>query len=117
MNPIQITFRGMTVSEALAAHIEAEYEGLSRLYHRIQSAHCVVEQSHRHHARGNHFQAHLTLRVPGRELVVTRDPDERDSREDAYACVDEAFAAAERMLKEYVDRRYERRPILVGQEA
>lgn len=105
MNPIQITFRGMSVSEALSEHIEAAYERLARFDDRLQSAHCVVEQAHRHQAKGRHFQVHLTLHIPGRELVVSRDPEERETREDAHEAVDEAFTAAERMLKEHAAQR------------
>lgn len=105
MNRIQITFRGMTVSEALAAHIEAEYENLRRFYDRVQSGHAVVEQAHRNHHKGNHFQCHLTLRVPGRELVVSKTHEDREERnEDAYAVVDDTFRAARRMLQEHVER-------------
>jgi ribosomal subunit interface protein len=104
LNPIQITFRGMEVSEALAEHIRGEYDRLVHVYDRISSAHAVVEQPHRHQQKGRHFQCHLTLRVPGKELVVNRDPAERDAREDAYAAVDETFRAARRMVEEHADR-------------
>jgi ribosome-associated translation inhibitor RaiA len=105
LNPIQITFRGMTVSEALAGHIEAEYDKLLRLHDRVRSAHAVIEQAHRHHQKGNHFQCHLTVRVPGRDVVVSRTHDDRAERnEDAYAVVDDAFRAARRMLAEHVER-------------
>ncbi len=104
MNPIQITFRGMSTSEALSEHIRGEYEALLAVYDRVSSAKVVVEQAHRHQQKGRHFQVHLTLHVPGKELAVTRDPAERETREDAYAAVDEAFRAARRMLEEYADR-------------
>lgn len=110
MNPIQITFRHMTVSDALAEHIEGEYEKLARYFDGIVSGHAVVEQAHRHQSRGRHFQIHLTLRVPGRELVVSKDPSERESREDPYEAVDEAFGAMSRMLKAYADRLQDHRP-------
>ncbi|MGA9523997.1 MAG: HPF/RaiA family ribosome-associated protein [Myxococcaceae bacterium] len=104
MNPIQITFRGMSTSEALAEHIRGEYDKLVELYHRISSAHAVVEQAHRHQQKGRHFQCHLTLRVPGKDLAVTRDPVDREAREDAYAAVDEVFQIARRMLQEHVEK-------------
>ncbi len=104
MNPIQITFRGMSTSEALAEHIQGEYEKLVQLHHRISSAHAVVEQAHRSQQKGRHFQCHLTLHVPGKSLAVTRDPVERESREDAWVAVDEAFQAARRMVQEHADR-------------
>lgn len=110
MNPIQVTFRGMTVSEALAAHIQSEYEKLGRVFDRIQSGHAVVEQAHRHHVKGRHFQVHLNVHVPGKEIVVNRDPAERDSREDPYEAVDEAFAAALRQLKSHAERLHDYRP-------
>jgi ribosome-associated translation inhibitor RaiA len=94
----------MTTSDALAEHIRNEFEKLGHVFPRITSAHAVIEQSHRHHQKGRHFQCHLTVHMPHREIAVTRDPAERDSREDAFAAVDEAFSAARRMVEEHADR-------------
>lgn len=107
MNPAQITFRGMDVSEALAEHIQAEYENLFRFNDRIQSCHVTVEQPHRSRRQGRAFQVHLSFKIPGRELAVTRAHEE--NVENAHALVEEAFRVARRMLNELNGRRVARR--------
>jgi ribosomal subunit interface protein len=107
VNRVQITFRGMTVSEALSEHIEDEYEALGRYHDRIHSCHVVIEQPHRHKSQGREFQCHITLHVPGRELAVSRGPSDPTLREDPYETVAEAFRAARRMLIAYAQRRHD----------
>jgi ribosomal subunit interface protein len=107
VNSVQITFRGMTVSEALAEHIRDEYEALGRYHDRIHSCHVVIEQPHRHKSHGREFQCHITLHVPGRELAVSRGPSDPAQREDPYETVDEAFRAARRMLIAYAQKRHD----------
>jgi ribosomal subunit interface protein len=107
VNFVQITFRGMTVSEALAEHIRDEYEALGRYHDRIHSCHVVIEQPHRHRSQGREFQCHITLHVPGRELAVSRGPSDPVRREDPYETVGEAFRAARRMLIAYSQRRHD----------
>ena len=107
MNPAQITFRGMEVSDALTEHIQSEYENLFRFNDRIQSCHVTVEQPHRHKRQGREFQVHLSLKIPGRELAVTRAHEE--NLENPHALVEETFRAARRMLSELNGRRVAQR--------
>jgi ribosomal subunit interface protein len=107
LNSVQITFRGMAVSEALSVHIQDEYEALGRYCDRIQSCHVVIEQPHRHKSQGRAFQCHITLHVPGRELAVSRGPSDPVKREDPYETVDEAFRAARRMLVAHTQKQHD----------
>jgi hypothetical protein len=46
----------------------------------------------------------VVLRVPGREIVVSRElarGDNAQSEKDAYAVLDDAFRAAQQQLKDY----------------
>lgn len=103
--PLQITHRQMETSEALDEHIEAEAEKLERYFDKIMSCRVVVELPHRHQHKGQHFHVVVDLSVPGREIVVGRDPDERVTNEDPYVAVTEAFKAARRQLKDTAQRR------------
>ena len=103
--PLQITHRQMDSSNALDEHIEAEAEKLERFFDKIISCRVVVEVPHKHHNKGQHFHVTVDLSVPGHELVVGRDPDERVTHEDPYVAVSEAFKAVRRQLKDTAQRR------------
>lgn len=107
MRALQITFRGMEPSEALSEHLRANYEKLGRLCDRVVSGRAVIEQGHHRQSKGRQFQVHLTVHVPGKEIVVSRDLADRDTREDACAVADQVFEAAERMLKQYAGDAFE----------
>lgn len=99
---LQITYRGMESSEALSEHIRDEAEKLEQFFDGIVGCHVVVEEPHRHKQQGNAFHVRLDLHVPGREIVVGREPSER-STPDAYVAVAEAFDAARRQLQHYAE--------------
>lgn len=103
--PLQITHRQMETSQALDEHIEAEAEKLERYFDKIMSCRVVVELPHRSQNKGQHFHVVVDLSVPGREIVVGRDPDARVTHEDPYVAVTEAFKAARRQLKDTAQRR------------
>ena len=103
--PLQITHRQMETSAALDEHIEAEAEKLERYFDKIISCRVVVELPHRSQNKGQHFHVVVDLTVPGREIIVGRDPDERVTHEDPYVAVTEAFKAARRQLKTAAQRR------------
>jgi ribosomal subunit interface protein len=99
---LQITYRGMESSEALSEHIRDEAGKLEQFFDGIVGCHVVVEEPHRHKHQGNAFHVRLDLHVPGREIVVGREPAER-TNPDAYAAVAEAFDAARRQLQHYAE--------------
>jgi ribosomal subunit interface protein len=98
-SPVQVTFRDISPSTALAAHVERRVAKLDTFFDRIVTCHVVVESPHRHHKQGKKYRVRIDLHVPGRELVVSKNPD--DAKEDAYAAIDDAFGDAERALEEF----------------
>jgi ribosomal subunit interface protein len=100
--PVQITFRDMAPSSAVAAHVERRASKFEVLFERILDCHVVVEVPHRHNRKGKKYHVRIDMHVPGKELVVTRNPD--DLKEDLYAAIDEAFNDAERVLEEHARR-------------
>lgn len=102
--PLQITFRGMAPSEALEADIRERAGKLERLYSRISGMKVVIEQVERRHLQGNHFQVHVDLVVPGRELVASRDATTDGRHEDAFVAVGDAFSAVRRRLQDHARR-------------
>lgn len=103
--PLQITLRDMPHSEAIEAAIRKKAEKLEQIYGNIMSCHVVVESTHRHKHLGKHYQVKIDLTVPGDELAIGRDPKERDSREDIYVAIRDAFDAAKRRLQNHGQRK------------
>jgi cold shock CspA family protein/ribosome-associated translation inhibitor RaiA len=103
--PLQITFRHMDSSEAIAARIRSRAEELERFFDRIVSCRVVVECQHPRHQQGNLFHIRIDLNVPGREIVVGRDPAVHHAHEDPYVSVRDAFDAVRRLLEDYVRER------------
>lgn len=97
----EITFRNMDKSEALEDRIRARMAELDQFHSRITSCRVVVEKGHRRHHKGNVFGIRLVLRVPGREIVISRDPEADHAHEDAHVAVRDAFDAARRQLEDY----------------
>lgn len=98
-SPVQLTFRDFPPSPALSAHVEKRAAKLDTFFDRIVKCHVVIESPHRHSKHGQRFHVRIDLHVPGKELVVSRTPEE--AREDARAAVDDAFGDAERLLEEF----------------
>jgi ribosomal subunit interface protein len=98
-SPVQITFRDFPPSAAVSAHVERRAAKLDTFFDRIVKCHVVVESPHRHHKQGQRFHVRIELHVPGKELVVSKTPDQ--AKEDAHAAIDEAFGDAERILEEF----------------
>ena len=93
---LQITTRDIPHSEALESHIRQKAEKLETFYPQIMGCRIVVEVPHKHKHQGNLFNVRLDITVPGKELVVTREPNE-----DVYVALRDAFDAAKRQLEDY----------------
>ena len=120
--PLQITFRHMAPSEAVAAKISQEAEKLDKFYRRITSCRVVVHAPHHHHKRGTLYRLTIELGVPGEELVVKHEPDLHGALEhageekqhkhlepgaphkDIYVVIRDSFKAARRQLQDYARR-------------
>ncbi len=95
--PLQITFQDISRSDALEAVIREKAAKLEEFYPRLISCHVVVVESRRHQHQGRLFNLRIDMRVPGHELVVNRDSDE-----DAFVALRDAFDAAKRMLEDEI---------------
>jgi ribosome-associated translation inhibitor RaiA len=102
--PLSVTFRAVPRSEAILERIQHHLNKLEA--HSLPITHCrvTVDSPHRHHRHGKHYTVCISLSVRGRELVINRDPSARQSREDLYASVDEAFAEARRSVMTHLAR-------------
>ncbi len=105
--PLQITFRDMNPSKAVAAHVRKRAEKLNLFYDRIVACRVMVEVPHRHHLHGKRYHVRIDVTVPGCELVVGRNPADNINHENMHAAVDDAFDDAERMVGDHAKRRHD----------
>jgi cold shock CspA family protein len=96
--PLQITARDISLSEVAEADIRAKAGDLDTYYENIISCRVVVEGPGRHHRKGP-YTVRIDLTVPGAELVVDRQTDE-----DLYVAMRDAFDAARRRLEDHARR-------------
>ena len=103
--PIRIAFHGMTPSDDVARRVEEKARRLERYFDRIVGCQVTVELPGRRHRHGKHVRVRVELKVPGRTLVVGRDPDENVEHEDLDAALNAAFREARRQLEDHARRR------------
>lgn len=95
--PIEIACRDFDLTDALENTIREHAFDLEKYFDRITSCHVTVEAPEiNHHRKGRIFSVKVVVNVPGKQLVVNRQP-----QEDAYRAVVEAFRAMGRELEDY----------------
>ena len=107
--PVQLTFRSMPHSDALAAHLRERAEKLEHLFDRIVSCHVVIELSGHDHRHGDRCRFGVHVGLPGREVLVTHSAAEDHDHPDAFAAADRAFDDVERRVAHWVKRQREHR--------
>ena len=103
--PLELAFHNMTPSDSLRSAVEREVERLERFYNHIVGCRVVIEMPHKRHRLGSNVpDVHVVLRVPGREIVISREMSHaanKKSAVNAYAVLKDAFRAAQQRLKDY----------------
>lgn len=105
--PLEIGFHGLPSSEWIEEAIRKHAAKLEKLYPRLVGCRVSVEALHKQHRTGNVYEVHIELRLPGGELVVSREPHrakEKYAEADLRQSLHDAFAAAERQLLDYKQR-------------
>jgi len=97
--PLQLTFRAVAHSEALASHLGRRAEKLEKLFHRIVSCHVVVRLTSGRAGKRNGYQVAIHLSLPGHVILVSRT-----SSLDAARAGDHAFDECARQLEDWVRR-------------
>lgn len=97
--PLQVTLRDISPSAAVEDYIRERAAKLDAFYEKIMSCRVVVEAPVRHHRKGGPYKVRIDLTVPGDELVVNRQSDD-----DLYVAIRDAFDAARRRLEDYARR-------------
>jgi len=107
--PLELAFHNLAPSDALKDMVRQHVAELDRFYDHIIGCRVAIEMPHKSHRPGqNDPDIHVVLRVPGREIVVTREPHgmrERGGAADVYGALRETFHAAQNRLKDYKRQR------------
>jgi ribosomal subunit interface protein len=100
--PVQITFHNMSPSESIEAAIREKAAKLTEFFDRIVHCRVVIDVPHKHHERGNLYQVKIDLKVPGREIAVTREAGAHAACKDIYVAIRDAFSAAVRQMEDHI---------------
>ncbi len=101
--PLQITFRDVESSSAVAEAVRHRVDALERFDRRIIGCRVVIEGFHRHH-RNRLFHVRLELSLPGEKVVVSHGIDPDDEHEDLYTTLRHAFEIARRRVEDHARR-------------
>jgi len=102
--PLQITFRNLEPTETLEEHIRKKAEKLEQYNDQIMSCRVVIEANHKHQHKGNLYHISIDITLPGNEIVVSKDAHDKQSHQDAYVAIRDAFDAAKRQLEDRTRR-------------
>lgn len=103
--PLQIVFRNLDPSDAIEAKVRERAELLERYADDVMSCRVVIEASHKHRHKGHLYHVRIDLKVPGAEIVASREPELDHAHEDVYVAIRDAFDALRRRLEDYERRR------------
>lgn len=99
--PVQVTFRNIEASEAIEAAVRDKADKLNQFFPGIMSCRVVVDARHKQHHQGNIYDVHIDIKVPGKELAISREKGLNHAHEDVYVAIRDAFDAARRKLQDH----------------
>lgn len=107
--PVQLNWRHLKPSQAVAERVLAWAARLERFDHRLTGCTVTLEDTTGQHHRqaGSQYRVRIELSVPGTRLVVARDPRPTRAHADLYAAVNAAFREARRQLQDYARRAHQ----------
>jgi len=71
--PLEITFRNLDHSDAVEARVREKVGKLEQVFGRITSCRVTIDAVNRQHTKGNLFQVHIDVGVPGKQFSVGRN--------------------------------------------
>lgn len=107
-SPVQIQFKNMDTSEAVEAAIRKWVDKLDRAYPDIISCRVCIEAPSKKKQHGGLYDTRIDIKLPGKDVVVNRNPDLHHSYVDAYVSIRDAFKSAQRQLEAVVKRGQEK---------
>ncbi len=99
--PLELAFHNVDPSPKLEQRIRERVDKLHRFFDRIVSCRVTVSAPHRSKANALGYHVRIEVRVPGKDLVVSRDPGDDSKHFDPYIVVRDAFDAMQRQLESH----------------
>ena len=103
--PLELSFHNLESSDALKEAVRGHVNKLEQFHNHIIGCRVVIEMPQKSQkASGNPPDVHIVVRVPGKEIVVSKElahNGHKKAATDAYAVLDNAFAVAQHQLKAY----------------
>jgi cold shock CspA family protein/ribosome-associated translation inhibitor RaiA len=101
--PIKVVYRNLLpqYKEGIEGEVRLLAGRLDKFHPDIISCRIVVEMPHKRHHEGNLFRATITLNIPDKQIVVSREHPFSQIHENIYVAVRHAFDDAIRQLEEY----------------
>lgn len=102
--PLQVRYHGLEPSGVLSEVIEERLMGLEHVYQHITDCSVAIEQRNHRRRKGNTLRVTIELRVPGTEIIVSREHPQDLTHDDPLIVLRDAFDAAKRRLQDYAQR-------------
>ncbi|MGE5300347.1 MAG: HPF/RaiA family ribosome-associated protein, partial [Acidobacteriota bacterium] len=101
--PLKVTYKNLQpqYKESIEGEVNTLAEKIEKFFPAIVSCRVVVEMPHKRHQDGNLFRATITLNVPRKQIVASREHPLHQANENIYVAVRHAFDDAARQLEEY----------------
>jgi cold shock CspA family protein/ribosome-associated translation inhibitor RaiA len=100
--PLEIRFHNLERSPAVETAVREAAARLERFADQIISCKVTIEAPHKHHHQGNLFKVIVDARIPGGEVVASRNIAEHHAHEDVRVALRDAFNAARRQIQDRV---------------
>ncbi|RME15254.1 MAG: 30S ribosomal protein S30, partial [Bdellovibrio sp.] len=59
---------------------------------------------HHHHHQGRVYHVEIKLKVPNKEIVVSKEPEKNEAHTDVYVAIRDAFNALKRQLEKHFEK-------------
>tara|TARA_B110000027_G_scaffold100217_1_gene105998 strand:+ start:419 stop:853 length:435 start_codon:yes stop_codon:yes gene_type:complete len=109
-NDIQIVFHSIDQTDALTEAVAKRIDKLERYCDQIINGRVVLDSPHNHHHKGKVYSVSIEIHTPQIEVRVNQDQHDKQSHEDLYVAIRDAFNVAERQLRS-VDKKHRATPV------
>jgi hypothetical protein len=107
--PLEVTFHNTASDPEVESLIHEHVARLEKLYPHLVGCRVSVELPHQQHRNGNVPEVHIAIRVPGKEIAISREPHhakERRAALNVQTSIKDAFRAAEKRLLDFKQQQY-----------